>query len=455
MLVGSTLSGAQWCCACLGVLQGTFIRCDECPGKVNLCTSCFAKGRETAEHTNNHRYRIMRDDFPFFEDWTARDELALLDQLIAHGPSNWGEVARKLTASATECQQHFVKAYLEDPAEELLQPPSPEMLYRPIPVVYRAGTHDPPRPIPGSTYHRDMAGYCAARGDFQFEMYQNAEVDVASLDPDADEDDLDEALTTAVVQVYNDKLRERYRRKKIVQEHGLINLQRHMAARYRYDATLTHRVCEGLSVFAQVLRFQDYNKLFEGLHGHAELRQRIRQLQKYRHLGLRTFESARLYNQLQTRREKSQKQWKQFAANLHAVVPAIQNNPLSSLLSPNAAGGNLTPGVNQRRSAPPLDVVGLPGYDKLNEGERQLCSVVRLVPESYIDFRDMLISECRNKKGIRLAQARTLIKIDVNKTRKIFDYLLGEKLIYFPSWSPFSLLLYSLQLPPRWVESEE
>jgi transcriptional adapter 2-alpha len=62
-----------------------------------------------------------------------------------------------------------------------------------------------------------------------------------------------------------------------------------------------------------------------------------------------------------------------------------------------------------------------------------LCSVSRLVPESYMEFRNILIAECRNRKGIRLAQARTLIKIDVNKTRKIFDFLLEEKLIYFPA----------------------
>ncbi len=404
---------------------------------MDLCTSCFAKGREAFSHSSNHRYRIMRDDFPLFSDWSARDELILLDQLIAHGPSNWDEVARKMKSGPSECQEHFVETYLEEPAEGLLRPPSPELLYRPLPIPYKTGTHDPPRPAPGSLYHRDMGGYCAARGDFQFEMFQNAELDVATLNPEADEDELDKALSIAVVEVYNDKLKERGRRKRIIQEHGLINLQRHMAARYRYDATLSHRVCEGLSVFAQIFRSHDYTKLFEGLHAHAELKQKILQLQKYRHLGIKTFDAARLYGQLQLRREKTQKHWKQFAANLNAAVPVAPIHPASgcSLLSHSAAGVAqiLPPAVNQRRSAPPLDIVGLPGYDKLNEKERQMCSVVRLVPESYLDFRDMLINDCRNKKGIRLAQARTLIKIDVNKTRKIFDYLLSEKLIYFPS----------------------
>jgi transcriptional adapter 2-alpha len=295
-----------------------------------------------------------------------------------------------------------------------------------------------------------MAGYCAARGDFQVEPLQNAELDVASLQdetkPDSDEEidqetlELERALAIAVVQVYNDKLRERFRKKRVVQEHGLINFHRHLAARYRYDSTLTHRVCERLSVFSQVFKFQEHCSLFEGLHGHVEMRQRIQQLQRYRHLGIKTLASAKLYGQLQARREKHMKQWKQFSANLHVAFPVQHQHQqlVTSALLQGSNGNNvlLAPSGHfpqQRRSAPPLDIVGLPGYDKLNEGERQLCSVSRLVPESYLEFRNILITECRNRKGIRLAQARTLIKIDVNKTRKIFDFLLEEKLIYFPS----------------------
>jgi len=204
-----------------------------------------------------------------------------------------------------------------------------------------------------------------------------------------------------------------------------------MAARYRYDSVLTHRICEGLSPLAQLLKFQDFSKLLEGLHAHAELKQRIRQLQKYRHLGIKTLAAAEFHLELQAERHKRQKQLKQFTANLHSVFPHMQQPMLMAAVADQTATGSVVV-VNQRRSAPPLDIVGLPGYDNLNEGERQLCSVSRLVPASYIEFRNILISECRNRQGIRLAQARTLIKIDVNKTRKIFDYLLEEKLIHLP-----------------------
>lgn len=439
-------STTRQCLICFEALTEPYVRCGECDG-VDMCTACFAKGGESGEHSNNHSYKIIRDDFYLFGDWTAREELTFLNQLEASGPSNWTEVASKCKHSAEDCEKHYERWYLEDPVEPLPRPKSPEQLYRPQPIFYRTGTHDPPRPEPGTAHHRDMAGYCAARGDFQSEAFNNAERDVAFLqmhnEPDSDEEqvedeedlELEREMAIGVVQVYNDVLRERCRRKRIVQEHGLINFHRHLAARHWYDSTLTHRVCERLACFAQVLKFQDYNKLFEGLHSHIELRQRIKQLQKYRLLGIKTKASARLYMQLQAQRDKQMKQWKQFAANLHVAFPTLHHQ---QQLVVNSSNGNvlLAPAAQfpqQRRSAPPLDIVGLPGYDKLNDRERQLCSVSRLVPESYLEFRNILITECRNRKGIRLAQARTLIKIDVNKTRKIFDFLLEEKLIYFPS----------------------
>ena len=39
------------------------------------------------------------------------------------------------------------------------------------------------------------------------------------------------------------------------------------------------------------------------------------------------------------------------------------------------------------------------------------------------------MEECRKLGHLRLAQARCMIKIDVNKTRKIYDFLVEEGLI--------------------------
>jgi transcriptional adapter 2-alpha len=55
------------------------------------------------------------------------------------------------------------------------------------------------------------------------------------------------------------------------------------------------------------------------------------------------------------------------------------------------------------------------------------------VPESYLEFQRILVAECKRNLGLKLAQARTLIKIDVNKTRKLYDFLLKEGFIWHPA----------------------
>ena len=431
------------------------------------CPPCFAQGRERGAHRSDHPYRVIRDDFELLRSgWTARDELELADVLEEAGPSRWPEeAAARLKRTATQCRSHFEDVYVDNPPPGMpARAPSPETLYRPTPLTFRTGLSDPPRPAPSTAHQRDLAGYCAARGDFAVEMMQQAERDVASLadvcvdrddadngddnddndDNDDDDDSLERALALAVVQVYNDKLRERARRKRVIIEHGLIHMHRHLAARFRYDATLTHRVCEKLSPLAQIANFDEYNALLEALHGHVELRRRISQLQKYRHLGLRTFPAAKLYGRHAQQRDKRLKQLKQFAANLNSQpqeqLVTLALDPAAAAAAASADGpasaataALVVPQTSARRAAPPLDIVGLPGYDKLDAAEKQLCSVSRLVPESYLDFKRILVNECRQRQGIRLAQARTLIKIDVNKTRKIFDFLLDEKLIYPPA----------------------
>lgn len=77
-----------------------------------------------------------------------------------------------------------------------------------------------------------------------------------------------------------------------------------------------------------------------------------------------------------------------------------------------------------RKKVSPIEVIGLPSYEQLSEDERTLCSVARIPPSSYLEYKELLTTENTKFGYLRLADARRLIKIDVNKTRKIFDFLL-------------------------------
>lgn len=75
----------------------------------------------------------------------------------------------------------------------------------------------------------------------------------------------------------------------------------------------------------------------------------------------------------------------------------------------------------------------------------QLCQMVRLVPGAYLEYKAALVNECNKQGGLRLAQARALIKIDVNKTRKIYDFLIREGYIT-KAWGQAALLGWSRQM---------
>lgn len=59
----------------------------------------------------------------------------------------------------------------------------------------------------------------------------------------------------------------------------------------------------------------------------------------------------------------------------------------------------------------------------------QLCSQCRVQPQAYLQYKSQLVSECKKDGRLRLADARKLLKIDVNKTRKIYNFLIGKRLI--------------------------
>lgn len=90
------------------------------------------------------------------------------------------------------------------------------------------------------------------------------------------------------------------------------------------------------------------------------------------------------------------------------------------------------PPTKKRGTFTPIEIIGMPGYEKLLPKEMDLCRNVRLVPLSYIELRDTLIAENKKLGYLKLQTARRLLKIDVNKTRRLYDFLVQEGYINKP-----------------------
>jgi len=454
------------CSSCHLVLKQPYIACSVCKTSsasepVSICLDCFSKGREFAKHKKNHRYSIVNEEFSVFGDsWTAVEEHKLLEALLQKGEGNWEDIGKSVgTQSSQQCQQHYEKVYLENQDEAFsgiftgtgknkINP----AIQQPVIFAPLEATSDSVkilRPAQRSSLHKDLAGYNAARGDFDWESDNLAEMELNVIEAnddlyrliataasgESDEEDIMEAtddcdnvlvakLNFVALQVHNQRLKKRLKRKRIVKEFGLLNKARDLGLPRRYPViSNSGSKYEHIFKIGRLLCALDFDFTLEGLEHEMEVRQQILRLQDCRNNGLRFHLAAAFYTKLKSQREqdlveKPRETILDYVRSAKTKIRHMRANPLMTMTT--------------RRSAGPLDIVGLPCYEKLSEDERDLCSEARVLPEVFLDIQTILVEECKKSNGLRLADARPLVKIDVNKTRKLYDYLLKKELIHAP-----------------------
>lgn len=418
------------CDACNEIAHEPYIECCEC--EINLCTSCFAAGQEIREHKNYHKYAVRRNDFPLFDNcnWSAKEECKLLSAISTHGFGNWEEVAKVVhTRSKLECHEHYKKYYIENVQykELKLLPETEQSLFpKPItPYIYNLQVCvNPPR---NNQSDQHLAGYNAYRSEFELSYDHNAE-NIFNIEDDYSDDedeDLMDALKVSLVKAFNTRLAERHRRYSIIKNHGLILLNRVVSWLQRFDETLMRSKTEKLVSFMQFMTGMQFDTFMESLSLEEELLQKIFRLTDFRKNGIKTFYSATLYQQLKVENTIAFKEQKYLTL-------VMQNRYETQSLSPIKSKQCAIKDKKMKRTSLPLDIIGLPGCHLLLDSEKTLCSNLRLLPTNYLEIKTQLISE-NNKLGfLRLLDARRILKIDVNKTRKIYDYLMKEGFVNMP-----------------------
>lgn len=270
------------CTNCNNHLPSVYVLCEECD--LNLCTRCFADGVEFSKHKNDHDYRIMNDRFILFENskWTARDELTLLNGLLRLG--NWTSISKMLpNYNMKEIKDHYEQFYIHRKGSDLL-PEFPNIsrgtFIEPI-VPYRFKTTnimEPPRMPLNVTSGSYLSGYNAARSDFELEYDTSAEDLLCKLEvPYVDNPnyELIVDMQYAIFKIYNKRLEERARRKRIIRRHGLIVPRKVTAWLHRYDTTITPNVYEKLIRFMRYCSGEQFEYVMEGLHKAGELKMQI------------------------------------------------------------------------------------------------------------------------------------------------------------------------------------
>ncbi len=112
----------HYCDYCRDDITNTiYIKCEECKSFV-ICVDCFSHGFAVYPHLPTHAYRVIRfiPDPLYDRDWSAGEELLLLEGIELYGLGNWAEIANHVgTKAKARCESHYNERYLESPVAPL------------------------------------------------------------------------------------------------------------------------------------------------------------------------------------------------------------------------------------------------------------------------------------------------------------------------------------------------
>ncbi len=292
--------------------------------------------------------------------------------------------------------------------------------------------------------NHEITGYMPGRLEFETEYENEAEnivKDIYFLDEDTP---FDIQIKLAILDIYSGVLDRREARRVFVHQHGMIDYKKYTSmekARGKEEKELLQH----LKPFARLISHSDFQLLLEGLLKEEELRRRIAQLQEYRRNGLRSLDQVNQYEADRKHLElylkgggsiPSQSTFKSFSAREPFLLPHPSNSlppttkssiPLysqDSLRSSTSSISQTNVNLSSRKASMPLNISHAEGVELLSEKEREICSILRLYPRLYLTIKDTLIRECLRLGGLKRAQARSAVKIDVNKTSKLYDFFI-------------------------------
>ncbi|CAO3698162.1 unnamed protein product [Rhizopus stolonifer] len=452
------------CDACSHDVTNTVrVRCanKDCPD-FDLCVSCFCGGAEPVKHKTWHDYRIVKPhNFPIFsEDWDADEELMLIEAAEKMGMGNWQAISDYVgTKNKLDCEQHYLDVYVASPDWPLprmdLEFAMSDMEFREhkrlrlqqsrglAPRKPAMSQPNSSKPITSGPSFHEIQGYMPRRFEFETEHENEAEQSVKDMVFNDDDTQEEIDLKVMVLDIYNSRLDRRMERKRLIFERRWLDFKRMQAIerkRHKEEREIYNRT----RVFCRLQTEEDYEMFVQGLVKEQQLKDRIATLQEWRQAGLTTIRQGEHYerekqnrlNQLKTVMSLSNErisgattsQRNAYRAQMAALAtsngahyyrdkqaPMAYTPTISTIAATSAPSGS-------RKPANPLNIREADGVHLLTEDEQILCSTLRIMPRPYLVIKDTILKEYAKQGFLKRRQARGLIKIDVNKTSRIYDF---------------------------------
>jgi len=465
--------------------------------QADICLECFKDGKETEKHKSNMPYSVIDNlTEDMHEGWECAEELALLEGLRLYGIGNWDDIATHIgTRNDNACKEHYWKCYLKGHEDEEITSPKVDRTSsttttttttdndtttndnndsiskhdnnnsndfnasngnyaeaggkKPVDRKSNATTDNGSRSngnnavqlrkdkLPGS----DISGYLPLRGDFEVEHDNDAELAIADMDFPLNDNPLERSLKLKIIEMYNCKLDERERRKRMVERYGLLEVHKNKQIEKRRPKA-ERDIHDRMRVFARFLKKKEYDTFVNNLIREMQLRQNIEKLREYRENGIRTLQEGRIYDLEKIKRDQEAKVRKHRASTPYlfknsSKTGGTQRNARYAKRGEDSAKGatNSPSGASSKNTIHSelqyelLNVSNLPQVEKLSDKEKKLCSTLRLDPTRYLSIKNAIVKECLKQGTLGKNKANRIIKMDLNKSGELYDFFVSTSVI--------------------------
>lgn len=423
------LDGVKYHCdCCLADCSGLRIRCADC-ADFDLCLQCFSTGMEIGEHKKDHGYLFCDNGtFPIFMDeWTAEEEMLMLDGVEQHGYGNWDDIADHIvTKSADDVKQHYDDIFV---SKNIGEATLPRRLNDIEDHTLDDGQlsqclMDPPDPLDLPVSEQQELGYMPYRDDFEREYENDAETLIKALSCNRDDDELDTSLKIAHVDMYWRILKERNRRKMIARNYGLITSKHKLIASRRKLSRDDRDFKDKIRCFAQLISSSEWEEFINNRIREKEIKTRIKELTRYRRYGIKKLAACQEYEDQRFKREKRKENRKKS----HVASP-----PRSTKVSGNKKDspdedkkvGKLSP--DQDPGSPELvfkdAIKNDTCYQFLSDKERQLCCNLQMKCTRYLTIKGILLKDFVAKRQGIQSKTRYPPNLTKHQRRIIVEFL--------------------------------
>ncbi|KAJ9052441.1 Transcriptional adapter ada2 [Entomophthora muscae] len=341
-----------------------------------------------------------------------------------YGMGSWAAASEYIGSKAKEeCQSHYVKTYLEPETRPL--PDTKKEFDANVDTTKNRKFIKPPtaknKLWASQPSNHEVQGYMPGRLEFETEFDNEGENIVKDLAFREDDSTEEIEFKLALLDAYNNKLNKREYRKRFLTERGIVDYKKNQAAdkkRSREEKLLFTT----LKVFARLHTAEDHTDLIKGLLKEQELKSKIAKLQEYKSMGIQTFAEAENY-------EKA----KELSDSSYRTQPSREKSVLgdrnSQIFSQKFQESFTNIDWNTSSQPEPLkkdglDLTGAEGLELLSVSEKELCSLLKLLPKSYLIIKKIFMQEYLREGVLHSSKACDLILLESSRTLRIYDFFI-------------------------------